>query len=154
MTMKIGQITFGAIKNVRKSGDEEGVYFADVEISEQENSLLEVQTYCARSNDRAPTGQWVYQQILDGDYEGQLVQLLPGQTRKLVCFQWTRKLLHKFAQDEIFFCKNVTGLSFKIFLKEQKTFGSRTAKHCVTSALKRGFRATLFGLTNPFSSNR
>ena len=31
MTHTIGNVTFGQIKNVRKSGDEEGVYFADVD---------------------------------------------------------------------------------------------------------------------------
>ena len=74
----IGYITFGAIKNVRKSGDEDGVYFADVEISEAEGFPFEIQLYCARSDDHAMTGKWVYQQIADGNFEGELVQLEPN----------------------------------------------------------------------------
>jgi len=74
----IGTITFGAIRNVRKSGDEEGVYFADVEISPDEGFPFEVCLYCARSDDYAKTGKWVYQQIMDGAFEGQITQLAPG----------------------------------------------------------------------------
>jgi hypothetical protein len=74
----IGTITFGAIRNVRKSGDEEGVYFADVEISPDEGFPFEVCLYCARSDDYAKTGKWVYQQIVDGNIEGQITQLAPG----------------------------------------------------------------------------
>lgn len=41
MTHTIGDVTFGEIKNVRKSGDEEGLYVADVEVSEAEGFPLE-----------------------------------------------------------------------------------------------------------------
>lgn len=78
MTHTIGNITFGEIKNVRKSGDEEGVYFADVEISEAEGFPFETCFYCARSNDYATTGKWVYQQIIDGNIEGTVTQLDAG----------------------------------------------------------------------------
>ena len=71
----IGNIAFGAIKNVRKSGDEESVYFADVEISEAEGFPFELCFYCARADDRAMTGRWVYQQIIDGNIEGGITQL-------------------------------------------------------------------------------
>lgn len=74
----IGQVTFGGIRNVRKSGDEEGVYFADVEVSEAEDFPMVWCIYCARSDDYARTGKWVYQQIIDGNFEGELVQLAPG----------------------------------------------------------------------------
>jgi hypothetical protein len=75
MTHTIGNVTFGQIKNVRKSGDEEGVYFADVEISEAEGFPMETHMYCARSNDYAMTGKWVYQQIIDGNIVGSITQL-------------------------------------------------------------------------------
>lgn len=75
---KIGNITFGAIRNVRKSGNEEGVYFADVEISPDEGFPFEVCLYCARSDDYAMTGRWVYQQIVDGNIEGGITQLAAG----------------------------------------------------------------------------
>jgi hypothetical protein len=77
MTTTIGTITFGAIKNVRKSGDEEGVYFADVEFSEAEGFPMETHLYVARSDDYAMTGRWVYQQIINGNIEGEVTQLLP-----------------------------------------------------------------------------
>lgn len=78
MTHTIGNVTFGAIKNVRKSGDEEGVYFADVELSEAEGFPMETHFYCARSDDYAATGRWVYQQIIDGNIEGSITQLAAG----------------------------------------------------------------------------
>jgi hypothetical protein len=78
MTHTIGQITFGTIKNVRKSGDEDGVYFVDVELSEAEGFPFETHLYCARSNDYAMTGRWVYQQIIDGNFEGSITQLDAG----------------------------------------------------------------------------
>jgi hypothetical protein len=78
MTTQIGNISFGQIYNVRKSADEEGVYFADVEISEAEGFPFEKHLYCARSNDYATTGKWVYQQIIDGNIVGTITQLGAG----------------------------------------------------------------------------
>lgn len=78
MTHTIGNVTFGQIKNVRKSGDEEGVYFADVELSVAEGFPMETNLYCARSDDYAMTGSWVYQQIIDGNFEGSITQLDAG----------------------------------------------------------------------------
>ena len=78
MTTQIGNITFGQILNVRKSGDEEGVYFADVEISEAEGFPMETHIYCARDNDYAMTGKWVYKQIVEGNIVGTITQLAAG----------------------------------------------------------------------------
>lgn len=75
MTYRIGGVTFGAIKNVRKSGDEDDVYFADVEFSFSEGFPFEVDLYCAKPDDHAPTGKWVYQQIIEGNFEGVVTQL-------------------------------------------------------------------------------
>jgi hypothetical protein len=77
MTTQIGNITFGQIKNVRKSGDEEGVYFADVEFSEAEGFPMETHFYCVRADDYATTGRWIYQQIIDGNIVGSITQLAP-----------------------------------------------------------------------------
>jgi len=77
MTHTIGNVTFGQIKNVRKSGDEEGVYFADVELQEAEGFPFETCMYCARADDYAKTGKWVYQQIIDGNIVGTITQLAP-----------------------------------------------------------------------------
>lgn len=76
--IKIGNVGFGAIRNVRKSGDEEGVYFADVEISPDDGFPFQQHLYCARSDDYAMTGRWVYQQIVEGNIEGEIMQLAPG----------------------------------------------------------------------------
>lgn len=78
MPTTIGNITFGQIHNVRKSGDEEGVYFADVEMQEAEGFPFETHIYCARSNDYAITGRWVYQQIIEGNIVGEITQLAAG----------------------------------------------------------------------------
>lgn len=78
MTHQIGKITFGRITNVRKSGNEEGVYFADVEISLDEGFPFETCLYCIRSDDYAVTGRWMHQQIIDGNFEGEIVQLPPN----------------------------------------------------------------------------
>lgn len=77
MTQTIGNVTFGNISNVRKSGDEEGVYFADVEFSEAQGFPMETHIYCARSDDHAMTGRWVYQQIMEGNIVGEITQLVP-----------------------------------------------------------------------------
>lgn len=78
MTTIIENIEFGTISNVRKSGDEENVYFADVEISFSEGEPLQTLFYCARKDDIAPTGKWVYQNIIEGNIEGSIVQFEKG----------------------------------------------------------------------------
>lgn len=75
---QIQGVTLGQITNVKKSGDENSVYFADVEIDPHGGENLEVCFYCARSDDMAPTGQWVYEQIVAGNFEGEITQLAPG----------------------------------------------------------------------------
>jgi len=76
--MQIGTVTFNKISNVRKSGNEEGIYFADVQLSVSEGFPYETSLYCARVDDYAPTGRWVYQQILEGNFEGDITQLAPN----------------------------------------------------------------------------
>lgn len=78
MTHTIGNVTLGAIRNVRKSGDEPNVYFADIEISEAEGFPMLSCFYCARGDDYAMTGRWVFQQIIEGNFEGEIIQLEPG----------------------------------------------------------------------------
>lgn len=75
MTHTIGDITFGTIRNVRKFAGEEGVYFADIDICFSEGFPFEASLYCARADDYAPTGKWVYQQIIDGNFEGDLIHV-------------------------------------------------------------------------------
>lgn len=78
MTTTVSNITFGNISNVRKSGDEEGVYFANVETSPAEGFPLESCLYCARADDYAMTGRWVYAQIIAGNIVGTITQLDAG----------------------------------------------------------------------------
>jgi hypothetical protein len=78
MTTTVSNITFGSISNVRKSGDEEGVYFANVEASPAEGFPMESCLYCARSDDYAMTGRWVYAQIIAGNIVGAITQLDAG----------------------------------------------------------------------------
>lgn len=77
MSTKIGQLEIGAIRNVKASGDEPNVYFADVEICFEENLGFESCLYVARQDDFAATGKFIYQQIVDGSFEGELIQLPP-----------------------------------------------------------------------------
>jgi hypothetical protein len=65
-------VTFGKIKNVKQDCVEVGVYYADVELSIQEGFPMEWCQYTARSDDRALTGKWVYQQIIDGNFDGEI----------------------------------------------------------------------------------
>jgi hypothetical protein len=76
--MKIGDCTLQNISNVRKCAHQEDVYFCDIEISFAEGFPFEKVLYCARSDDFAPTGKWVYQQIISGGFEGEITQLLPN----------------------------------------------------------------------------
>lgn len=75
--VEVGSITFGKISNVRKLAEEEGVYFVDVEMQIDPDFPAETVLYCARSDDRAMTGRWVYQQIVSGNFEGEVRQLAP-----------------------------------------------------------------------------
>jgi hypothetical protein len=54
---------------------EEGVYLADVMLSEAEGFPMTMHLYCARHDDYAITGKWVYQQIMDGNFEGEITEL-------------------------------------------------------------------------------
>lgn len=77
MDFSYGGVSMGAISNVRKVAEEEGVYFCDVEMSLGDGFPTETNLYCARSDDYAPTGKWVYQQIVDGNFSGEIRQLQP-----------------------------------------------------------------------------
>lgn len=74
----ISNITIGEISDVKKSGDEEGVYFATVQISPAEGFPFEDSFYCARADDYAMTGRWIYQQIVEGNIIGTITQLAAG----------------------------------------------------------------------------
>ena len=73
----VDNITFENISEVLKSGDEEGVYFCQVVLNHNDGFPSQKVLYCARSNDYAYTGRWVYQQIQDGNFDGEITQLQP-----------------------------------------------------------------------------
>ena len=75
----VGTVTFQKIFNVNKSADQEGVYFCEVTIDYNNGFPTETDWYCARSDDYALTGKWVYQQIIDGNYDGDIKQLQVGE---------------------------------------------------------------------------
>lgn len=78
MTTIISNIEFGNISNVRKSYTEENVYFVDVEMSVAEGFPLESCEYVARADDYALTGKWVYKQVLNGNFIGEITLLNAG----------------------------------------------------------------------------
>jgi hypothetical protein len=73
----INGITFTNISNVREVFEERGVYLADVTIDHNNGFPVETGIYCARSDDYALTGKWVYQQILDGNFDGEITLMPP-----------------------------------------------------------------------------
>lgn len=74
MSITINGIVFGRIRNVRRCAIENDVYFAEIELSPQEGFPFEWCSYCARKDDLAVTGKWVYQQIIEGNFEGEMGQ--------------------------------------------------------------------------------
>jgi hypothetical protein len=69
-----GNVSLGKISNVCIRGGDASCYFCKVELS-LESEPTEVVNYVARGTDIAETGQWVYQQIIDGNFEGELADL-------------------------------------------------------------------------------
>jgi hypothetical protein len=72
-----GNIEFTTITNVRRSLDEAGVFFCNVGMSYHDEPV-EMVFYCARPNDTAPTCQWVLEQISQGNFEGEIVDVPNG----------------------------------------------------------------------------
>lgn len=75
----VSNVTFERIFDVKKSADEENVYFCKVVMNFNNGFPSETDYYCARGDDYAITGKWVYQQILDGNFDGELKQLQVGE---------------------------------------------------------------------------
>jgi hypothetical protein len=76
--MIINGMNFGSISNVRTFDNGQNVYFADVQIDISGGDNFEILFYCATETDVAPTGQWVYQQIMGGNFQGEVTHLAPG----------------------------------------------------------------------------
>ena len=71
---KFGNVSLGKITNVRTRAGDKNCYFCEIEL--QENNLkIEIAKYVALHDDTAQTGQWVYQQITKGNFEGSVVDV-------------------------------------------------------------------------------
>ena len=62
------------LRNVRRFPD--GAYILNVDIV-TETDPFETVEYVARSSDIAETGQWVYQQIIEGNIDGEITDWVP-----------------------------------------------------------------------------
>lgn len=70
---RFGSIGFGKISNVRTLEADPTCYHCNIELYD-ETETMEVVEYVARAND-VTTGKWVYQQIVDGNFEGQIAHV-------------------------------------------------------------------------------
>jgi hypothetical protein len=62
------------LRNVQVMPD--GAYVLEVDL-ETETEKMETVRYVARDGDVAETGQWVYQQIVEGNFEGEITDWVP-----------------------------------------------------------------------------
>ena len=62
------------LQNVQRMPD--GSFLLNVDLVTSSDPLETVQ-YCARDNDVAETGQWVYQQVIEGNFEGEITDWVP-----------------------------------------------------------------------------
>ncbi len=69
-----GNVSLGKISNVRTRGGKTDCYFCEIELQEG-NAGVEIAKYVAVPNDIAVTGQWVYSQIMAGNFEGEIVDV-------------------------------------------------------------------------------
>jgi cell pole-organizing protein PopZ len=62
------------LRNVQRTHD--GAFILDVDLVTKDDPFETVK-YCARDGDVAETGQWVYQQIIEGNFEGEITDWVP-----------------------------------------------------------------------------
>ncbi len=74
---KFGSIGFGKISNVKTLENDPSCFHCNVELYDDADNM-EVVTYVARGNDIVATGKWVYQQIIDGNFEGEISHVPSG----------------------------------------------------------------------------
>lgn len=75
--MKFGNVNLGEITNVRTLEDDPSCYVCDIEITVGDEPP-EKAFYVSRANDVTVTGKWVHQQIVDGNFIGQITHLESG----------------------------------------------------------------------------
>ena len=74
---KFGSIGFGKISNVKTLEVDPSCFHCNIELYDSSDSM-ELVEYVARGNDAADTGRWVYQQIIDGNFEGEISHIPSG----------------------------------------------------------------------------
>lgn len=77
MSKTFGQTTLSNIREVRTRAGDTTTYFCKLTISYGGEPPEEVR-YVARPTDIAETGQWVYQQIVEGNFDGEIIDLPDG----------------------------------------------------------------------------
>ena len=75
-----GNVRLGKISNVRTVGGNTDCYFCKIEM-EVSGEPPEIAQYAAVRTDTVPTGQWVYQQIVEGNFEGELIEIKARKSR-------------------------------------------------------------------------
>ena len=67
-----GVFKFGNLRNVQKLWKESGAYLCILDMQYKTAPVEVGVDYCARENDYEETGQFVYQLIITGQYEGEM----------------------------------------------------------------------------------
>lgn len=77
MSKTFGQTILSNIREVRTRAGDTTTYFCKLTMVYDGEPPEEVR-YVARSTDIAETGQWVYQQIVEGNFDGEIIDLPDG----------------------------------------------------------------------------
>jgi hypothetical protein len=77
MSRTFGQTTLGGIREVRTHGGDTATYFCKLTMVFDGEAPEEIK-YVARATDTAETGQWVYQQIVAGNFAGEIIDMPEG----------------------------------------------------------------------------
>jgi hypothetical protein len=77
MSKTFGQTTLSDICEVRTQAGNTSTYFCKLTATYDGEQPEEIE-YVARATDVAETGQWVYQQIVDGNFDGEIIDVPEG----------------------------------------------------------------------------
>ncbi len=77
MSRTFGYTTLSNIRDVRTINGDTATYFCKLTLAFDGEPPEEVK-YVARASDVAETGQWVYQQIVAGNFAGEIINLAEG----------------------------------------------------------------------------
>ena len=71
-----GVFKFGNLRNVQRLPNESGAYVCILDMQYKTAPIEVGVTYCARESDFEETGQFVYQLIITGQYEGEITDFV------------------------------------------------------------------------------